>query len=197
MANAFTLGLYLILLGLIYPIIYVGLSYITMFLQNDLYGVTMGKERGDKFKDTIIANFSDLFRCSLVVGEKSNLSGLFFTALVLIVAQGITFIIAMVALFSNDPKSKPPTPFEFKVKIGVAVVVFVLFMVMMTPLAVLMSKLTKENRVRVTDNTRDYECVTFKSQSNKKVFLDTMYMTWASVVVQSLALVVAGIRLLD
>lgn len=160
-----------------YIIVFVGLSYITTFMQTDLKGIVVAKERGDSFKTSLITNFSDLYRCSPIVGDASNVGPIRTTLVFVMLAQLVSFIISVGLLFQRTQETTP--------RIVLGIILFALFLVVNIPLWILINRLDSKNLIRVTDNTRDYDCIKFTSKTNVQNMLNLIYLTWFFSIVQA------------
>lgn len=158
--------------------VFVGLAYVTEFIKTDLKGIVIGKERGDDatFKKSIISNFSDLYRCSPVIGDTSDIGKIRGSLWMLVFSQLLSFI-ALLLIISN-------ASIATNLKIALGVGLFVLYLVTGVPIWIIMERMTSDKVLRFTDNSRDYECIQFKRKENIKTVLDLIYMSWGASVLQ-------------
>lgn len=154
-----------------YIVVFVGLAYVTQFLETDLKGVVMGTEQGTKFPNTVISNFSDLYRCSPVVGEESNVAAIRVTLGFVIAAQLVCFLVISYMLYKVLKANST-------VLIVAEACLFIVFLVINVPLWILVDRLQTKNLLRFTDNSRNYDCIKFTTKKNVQNVLNLTKGSW-------------------
>ena len=161
----------------------VALCRISAFMNSNLKNVALAKEKGATFEQTKIANPDDILKCDIVQNNTSALNSMWWGAILLILIQSVVMVYL---LGWKVPRLNLGT----NVTLFIAAVTFILFLFVIIPLSVLVNRM-RTRTMRVTDNTNDYDCISFNTKSSKDFMTGIITFYWFVIGIQVFGIVIA------